>query len=477
MEAANPGKYDLVVVGGGPAGSTLAALVARQGHRVLLLEKERFPRYQIGESLLPATVLGICNLLGVTEELEKANFVEKRGGVFRWGSNPEPWIFAFIDALPSATEETVSYQVERMKFDDILLKNASRNGAVVQEECAVTQVISDSSRVTGVRYVDSAGHEQVAEATFVIDASGNKSRIHQGTTGIRQYSEFFRNIAVFGYFEGGKRLPAPHSGNVLTEAFGNGWFWYIPLSDTLTSVGAVVPQELADKVQGDRERALLNLISESPMVSDFLADATLVREGTYGRIRVRKDYSYCSTKFWQPGMALVGDSACFIDPVLSTGVHLATYSALLAARSVNSVLSGQLEEEVAFDEFEARYRREYANFYEFLVSFYDTHADESSYFWNARKVTKHSTTDMEAFVSLVGGVSSGEDILVGAGPAATPDGKQAAPEDPDAYIRFDPYEAEWGTSRWIPGNAEAVAAQNRAGLVPSADNLHWVHTG
>lgn len=447
-----------------------------QGHRVLLLEKETFPRYQIGESLLPVTVLGICRLLGVSDELKRAGFVIKRGGTFRWGANPEPWMFNFVDALPFASDETVSYQVERMKFDDILLRNACRVGVDVRENSQVTGVISDSERVRGVRYVDAEGRTRAVNATFVVDASGNKSRIYQSTAKGRQYSEFFKNIALFGYFEGGKRLAPPYSGNVLTAAFESGWFWYIPLSDTLTSVGAVVRHELADKVQGDREKALMSLISECPMISDYLANARRVTEGVYGEIRVRKDYSYSADRYWRPGMVLVGDAACFVDPVLSTGVHLATYSGLLAARSINTVLAGKLTEALAFTEFEGRYRREYGTFYEFLVSFYDTHVDESSYFWQAKKVTQHASTDLEAFISLVGGVS-GKSALVAGGPAGNgSDTNGDKPEDWDLEmnLRFDPYHGDWGTTRWIPGGGVDENEWAKGGdLVPSEDGLHW----
>jgi halogenation protein CepH len=142
------------------------------------------------------------------------------------------------------------------------------------------------------------------------------------------------------------------------------------------------------------------------MVKDFLANATRVTTGQYGQLRVRKDYSYHHNTFWRPGMALIGDAACFVDPVFSSGVHLATYSALLAARSINSVLAGKVDERPAFEEFEIRYRREYSVFYEFLMSFYDMHVDESSYFWSAKKVTSSSYTELESFVELVAGMAT-----------------------------------------------------------------------
>lgn len=411
MNADDVYETDVVVVGGGPGGSTLATLVAMRGHRVILLEKEKFPRYQIGESLLPSTVHGICRLSGVADELAKAGFTKKRGGTMRWGARPEPWTFAF-SVSPKITGETShAYQVERSKFDQILLDHARHTGVDVREQHSVTGVISDTDRVRGVSYVDPDGNEGTIRARYVVDASGNKSRIYQQAGATRQYSEFFRSLALFGYFEGGKRLAEPNSGNILCCAFDSGWFWYIPLSPDLTSVGAVVRHDLASKIQGDPEEALTSLIAECPMITDYLSEAKRVTEGQYGELRVRKDYSYANTSFWRPGMALIGDAACFVDPIFSSGVHLATYGALLAARSINSVLDQTVDEETAFAEFEQRYRREYGVFYEFLVSFYDMHVDENSYFWSAKKVTSDTSPDLESFVSLVGGVSSDEEAL------------------------------------------------------------------
>lgn len=411
-------QFDLVVAGGGPAGSTLAALVAMQGHRVLLLEKETFPRYQIGESLLPSTVHGICRLSGAADEVAAAGFTRKHGGTFKWGTGPDPWTFSFALSPRTVGTTSFAYQVERMKFDQILLDNAVKQGAVVREQCAVTGVIEQDGRVVGARYLD-GGREREVRCRYVADAAGNTSRLHRALGGTRKYSEFFRNLALFGYFENGRRLGGDRAGNILCVAFDAGWFWYIPLSNRLTSVGAVVRSELAAKVQGDPERTLMGLVAECPLIADYLAGADRVTDGEYGKVRVRKDYSYHQTKFWRPGMVSIGDAACFVDPVFSSGVHLATYSALLAARSVNSSLAGLVDEDRAFGEFEHRYRREYGVFYEFLSSFYTTHVDHNSYFWAAKNVLRSEGPDQEAFVDLVGGLSSGEFDLAGAADSAS----------------------------------------------------------
>lgn len=473
-------SFDVIVVGGGPGGCTAASLVARHGHRVLLLEKAEFPRYQIGESLLPSTVHGICRILGVADEMAAAGFTPKRGGTFRWGSNPEPWTFTFATSPRMAGPTSLAYQVERMRFDEILLRHAARTGADVRERCAVTGLLAEGGRVRGVRYTDPGGRPREATARLVIDASGHTSRIRGGTGGRREYSRFFQNIALFGYFEGGKRLPQPNSGNILCAAFADGWFWYIPLTPELTSVGAVVRREMAARVQGDPETALNELIADCPLIADHLADARRVTSGPYGRLRTRKDYSYCDTAFHTPGLALVGDAACFIDPVFSSGVHLATYSALLAARSINSALAGTVPEAEAFAEFETRYRREFGLFYQFLLAFYEMNADERSYFWQAKKVTSRPVGELEAFVELVGGMASDEAALLGGRVRRTATDFDTAHGEAGALLAssMGADVMSEGIALQLRGTALGAPARREAplrpgGLVPSRDGLHW----
>src|SRR5436190_15344372 len=156
-------SFDVIVVGGGPAGSTVASFIAMDGNKVLLLEREKFPRHQIGESLLPATINGICVMLGVSEELAKANFTHKLGGTYRWGRHPEPWSFTFGPSSMIPGSQAFAYQVERMKFDHILLNNARRKGVDVREQHTVTEVLEEDGRVKGVGFTDD--HTQKKTAT------------------------------------------------------------------------------------------------------------------------------------------------------------------------------------------------------------------------------------------------------------------------------------------------------------------------
>lgn len=156
-------------------------------------------------------------------------------------------------------------------------------------------------------------------------------------------------------------------------------------------------------------------IDDCPLIKELIGQAPRVRDGMYGELRVRKDYSYANTKFWAPGLVLIGDAACFINPVFSSGVHLATYSALLAARSVNTCLRGELDEEACFTEFERRYRREFGVFYEFLLTFYDMNHDAESYFWSARKILDSEERSNRPFVRLIAGLSAEGEPLFGEG--------------------------------------------------------------
>jgi len=481
MAVYNEESFDVVVIGGGPGGATAGTLVALQGHSVLLLEKERFPRHQIGESLLPTTIHGICGMLGVRDEVMRAGFTKKLGGSFMWGTNPQPWNFSFGQS-PSLTALglTHAYQVERARFDEILLRNATRRGVDVREGHTAVSIVKENERACGVRFRDDQGRDRIARAGFIVDASGHRGGFH-AETGERVYSEFFRNVAVYAYFEGALRFPPPREGNILSSAFPHGWFWYIPLSSTLTSVGAVIDRAHYDSIkdnQGDNEELLREMISACPPVAQLLGNAQRVTEGIYGEVRVRMDYSYDNACLWRPGLVQIGDAACFIDPLFSSGVHLATYAALQAARAINTVLQRgadearrPIDEARCFTEFEHRYRKEYRHFLDLVSAFYEIHVDETSYFWVARKIlaTEHRESSPEAFLRLVAGASQAAHDFR---PEVSPD---TAPEAAfRAFLHATEDEKKHIASLAFHGHRDEIEQPLfEGGLVPSLDGFHW----
>ena len=338
--------------------------------------------------------------------------MRKYGGTWRWGRDEAPWSFAFTENEELHLRRfDYAYQVERSTFDEILLRHAAEIGVDVREEQTVVEGLKVDGRVTGVRYKDSHGYERVVRSRFVVDASGYRSTLFR-LAGQRVFSDFFRNVALFCYYEDANRRPAPRQGDILCAAFDLGWFWFIPLSPTLTSVGAVIGLENAALLQRDLEVAMAHFIARCPIISDLLKPSRRITNGSYGKLRTRSDYSYCNTRFFSPGLVLVGDAACFVDPVFSTGVHLATYSGLLAARSINTCLTGQIDEQRCLEEFEHRYRLEFQNIYDFMLVIYDMNHDKESYFWNARKIMNTSEAANQAFVRLVAGMgTTGNDFF------------------------------------------------------------------
>jgi len=389
---------DVVVVGGGPAGSVISTLLADAGHRVTVLERERFPRYHIGESLLSAT-LPILDVIGATPLIERHGFLRKPGGTFQWGRQREPWSFWFRE---DPGGRPYAFQVVRAEFDKLLLDNAREHGADVREEHAVTSI--DTTGPTPVVHARTRdGAELRFSPRFVVDASGQTALVGR-TQDLRRYNEFFKNLAVFGYFRGAERLPGELANHILSAAFADGWFWYIPLHDDTMSVGAVIDaKRWAKAAAADPEGTYRALIERCPGVADRLRDATLVSP-----IRIIRDYSYTSTRFSGPGYLMAGDAACFIDPVFSTGVHLACLAGFLGARAVDGILRGDADEGEALATYEQTYRGAFERYLRFLYFFYDHNEDPDSYFWTARRILDHEPDELslrESFVRLISGGS------------------------------------------------------------------------
>ncbi|MBI3507558.1 MAG: tryptophan 7-halogenase [Proteobacteria bacterium] len=421
--------FDAIVLGGGPGGATAAGFIAKRGLRVAVFEKEKFPRYHIGESLLPATTMGLFAKLGVKEKVDGYGFPRKLGGTFRWGADPKPWTFQFYrtdevvsGGAPAAPEEPKrflhAWQVRRAELDRILLEHAKSLGAEVHEESACAAVEGLDEDMKSV-VVDSKGRRRTYRAPCVIDASGRGS-LARHLFGERVFDPFFANVAVFGYFTGGGRLDEERKGNIFCEAFSDGWFWYIPLSDELTSVGVVMAKETHARIKSKPGAEILaSMIKKAPYVKRLLKHARPCKKAPYDKIRVEADYSYAHTEFARGGVFLAGDAACFIDPVFSSGVHLATYAGFLAAEAVVKLRGGETTLKEASAEYDRAYRREYRSFHRFLVSFYEMHKDTSSYFWEARKVLKRRHgSDLDAFISIVSGTSTTGGALLDGGYAS-----------------------------------------------------------
>jgi len=320
---------DVVVIGGGPAGSTVAALLAEKGHRVTLLEKGRHPRFHIGESLLPAN-LRIFDRLGVGEQVQALG-MEKRGAEFVSPWHEHRQVFEFGDAWDKSMP--MAYQVRRSEFDEVLIRNASRLGAEVIEGCRVVDVDtsagSDGVAVTG-RHED--GREQHWRARFLVDASG-RDTFMANRLKAKQRNPKHNSSAVYGHFRGARRLEGSAEGHITIFWFDHGWFWFIPLRDGATSVGATVwPYYLKGRNKPLKE-FFLDTIAMCPALTERLKDAELVSE-----VEATGNFSYVTDHTYGENYLLLGDAFAFIDPVFSSGVMLAMQGGVGGAEAIDTIL-------------------------------------------------------------------------------------------------------------------------------------------
>jgi flavin-dependent dehydrogenase len=317
--------HDAVIIGGGPAGAVAGAYLARAGLRPLILEKEKFPRFAIGESLLPCGN-DILKDLGVWPELEKGGFVKKYGADFTSGKSERFNRYWFRNALGKSYEHT--FQVERAAFDQILLNRARSEGCEVMEGVRVSSVKENEKGFLTIIYDHSDGRQTV-KCRWLIDASG---RCGVAGTNLKMPKVPTRDrkmVAIYGHFSGVRRNSGEAAGHTVIVRFKEGWFWFIPLSSDKTSVGAVVPPDLLRENRGDLEKCFQHCLETTPDAKSRMGQAQSLQP-----LRATADYSWRFQSFAKNRVLLTGDAAGFVDPIFSSGVMLAMKSGRLAAEVI-----------------------------------------------------------------------------------------------------------------------------------------------
>lgn len=396
-------EYDAIVVGGGPAGSTTATLLAIRGYRVLLLERDRFPRYHIGESTVPG-IFPVLAELGILEQVESYGFVKKPGITMRWGKDREPWTTFFGEHGPFDH----GFQVVRSEFDHLLLRRSRQVGVTVMEDTRVVEYLFDGPRCGGVRHVSVRGREAgTTYCRFLVDATGQAACLSR-QFGQLIWDEELRNVAIWGYFQGATPYAGRRSGNIVVENVrGRGWLWFIPLHDGTASVGWVTRAEGAGGLKQLSE-SFVDVIAASEECRALLATACRV-----SAFRTAQDWSYISERFGGPGYLLAGDAAAFIDPLFSTGLFLAMTSGSLAATTVDRVLAGLEEENDAIVDYESTFRSVLAAISSCVHYFYAASERPEQYWAQAQEVIDPGAlrAPREDFTLLISGLHGARQVM------------------------------------------------------------------
>jgi flavin-dependent dehydrogenase len=411
MKTTKADLYDVIVFGGGPAGSTAGNLLARQGRRVLVLEKERFPRHHIGESLLPGLNY-LYRRLGVRDILRREGFFRKTGGSYIWGKTRDPWSITFIQfdeaPVPCATSsEVFAYHVDRGRFDELLLRQCAKVGAEVRQKATVVDIGLKGETVTGVTYRTADGRRRRAEASFYLDASGQAALI-PNRLGWRAFDPQLRHMAVYTYFKGAKLLEGARRNHIFVVNIPDGWLWYIPISAARVNVGVVTSIDKSKEAGRDLERFLMDRVRGAPEIARLMKRARRVE-----RLRVERDWSYRSRRFAGDNFLLLGDAAAFVDPLLSYGVTLAMHSGALAADCVDIALGNPERRKRMIAHYDEVHARRFDELLEFVKYFYDGNRDREEYFWKARRVVRHVRNRYSkcAFTYLVSGYTMWDKVL------------------------------------------------------------------
>ncbi|MBR1158099.1 NAD(P)/FAD-dependent oxidoreductase [Bradyrhizobium elkanii] len=397
-----PRSTQILVVGGGPGGATSATLLARQGFKVTLMERETEGRYHIGESLLPSC-LRILDLIGAREKVEKHGFQRKDGGYFDWGG--QKWEVAF----GNLARPLYGFQVIRSEFDRLLLDHARSEGVEVLDGTAVTDLVVENGVPVAANCIDRRGTSGRVEFSSLVDASGRAGLMATRYLNNRRFHKAFMNVALWGYWRGARRLAVGPFGAIATCSIPSGWIWAIPLHDGTLSVGVVLHKS---KFRTLRQYFSLEEIYRDSIASNATVSNLVECGELQTQLRTETDYSYTAEWSAGPGYYMVGDAACFLDPLLSTGVHLATFSGLLAAACIASTLRGEVSAGDAIDFYNTSYRRAFMRMMVVVGAFYQTHRGRDSHFSQAQTLTADDYDKEElgrAFLHIISGVEDLKD--------------------------------------------------------------------
>ncbi len=391
-------RKPVVIAGGGPAGSVAALCLRKLGHEVVLFERQKFPRYRIGESLLPGT-MSILTRLGIADRVIAANFTKKRAATFIWGGGRPPWSFTFATPKTAPWTFDHSYQVTRAEFDQILLNAAQERGADVRELHEVSEFeLGDGNGPIQLTWKN-GDQSGTLETDFMIDATGASALVGRKYN-LRQWDEYYRNTAVWWYWKGGKRYKGDLEGNIFSVSYENGWMWIIPLKDDVYSVGVVTDVGANEKIRKMGAEAFYRgEIAKCPLATEILATATPTDE-----LRVLREWSYDSKQLSMGRAFMCGDSGCFIDPLFSQGVHLATYSGMMAAAAIDYLYEHPEDSAQVHEWYDRSYRSAYQRYHKFLAGFYSCNGHESD-FWRGRRIAGASDQRLagkEWFMTMTG---------------------------------------------------------------------------
>jgi flavin-dependent dehydrogenase len=358
--------YDVIIVGGGPAGSVAGALLGMEGHKALIIEKDIHPRDHVGESLTPSSNF-IFQRIGFLSKMEDAGFVHKPGACWTPPHGP-PGRFIAIELgefPPPGAPQLYTYNVERDVLDSMLLKHAHEKGATVLQGVTVQEVLFEGDRAVGVRAKVADGWERDLSARFVVDATGRRCMI-ASQLGLRTKDPVFNQFAIYSWFRGVEPHPEGYEGHIFLHFLGmeRAWAWQIPLRNGIWSVGVVTDKVHFQKSGRSHEEFFASLLGRNRSLAHNMRNAERIRPWW-----IQGDYTYKIEQLAGPGWLLAGDALRFVDPVFSTGVDVATYSGQFAFEAIDAVLKGG-DEEIAFKEFERRVGDGVEAWYDLISLFY-----------------------------------------------------------------------------------------------------------